>query len=241
MNKEKLASFIDHTLLAPNASSKAVEELCGEAMKYHFASVCVNPCFVKFCKNIVKDCGVKVCTVIGFPLGATTSEDKKKECENAIQNGADEVDMVINISAAMDGNFEYVENDIRAVVSSAKEAGEKVDRKITVKVILETCFLSDEQIVECSKRAVKAGANFVKTSTGFANAKDKNGNALFNGATVHHVKLMSKAVGSNCEVKASGGIRTKEAAAEMIKAGASRLGTSSGVKIYAEWDESLPL
>lgn len=239
MKREKLASFIDHTLLAPNASSKSVAKLCEEAMEYHFASVCVNPCFVKFCKNIIKDSGVKVCTVIGFPLGATTSEDKAKESENAIKNGADEIDMVINISAAVDEKFQDVENDIKTVISAAKKTGENEGRKIIVKVILETCFLSDDQIVECSKCSVKAGADFVKTSTGFANAKDKDGKPIFNGATVHHVKLMSQAVAKGCAVKASGGIRTKEAAAEMIKAGASRLGTSSGVKIYKEWDENL--
>lgn len=237
MKKQEIAKLIDHTLLAQTATEKDIKKLCDEAKKYNFKSVCVNPIFVSFCANELKNSDVKVCTVIGFPLGATTTEDKVAESKQAVKNGADEVDMVINVGEALDSRFDLIENDISCVVRSAKNAGEKQNKNVIVKVILETCFLSDQAIVECCKCAVSAGADFVKTSTGFATPKDSSGNLLPNGATAHHVEIMRKAVGKDFGVKASGGIRSAKTAAEMLNAGANRLGTSSGVKIIEEWKE----
>lgn len=239
MKKEKLASLIDHTALSPDASVRSIVQLCSEARQYRFASVCVNPCFVSLCREELEGSGVKVCTVIGFPLGAVTSKTKADETAAAVENGADEVDMVINISSAIDNRFNDVETDIAAVVNAAKAAGKKAGREIIVKVILETCFLSDTLIETCCQCAVKAGADFVKTSTGFANPKDADGNALPNGASAHHIALMRKTVGKDFGVKASGGIRTAETLIAMLEAGANRIGSSSGAKIYETWDESV--
>lgn len=238
MTSEKISSYIDHTLLAPNAVRKQVELLCQEALKYKFASVCVNPYYVSFCSEILKESDVKVCTVIGFPLGANTTDDKVSESVNAVKNGADEVDMVINIGAAINNEFSLVGEEISKVVDASKTAGKELNKKICVKVILETCFLSDSQIVECCKEAKKAGADFVKTSTGFANPKGLDGKPLSNGASEHHVALMRETVGSDMGVKASGGIRSARTAIAMLEAGASRIGTSSGVNIVENWDET---
>jgi deoxyribose-phosphate aldolase len=211
--KEK-ARMIDHTLLKPEATKEQIVKLAEEAKTYHFASVCVNPTWVKTAYEILKDTDVKVCTVIGFPLGATTPEVKAFETKNAIENGASEVDMVINIGALKSGDDELVEKDIRAVVEAAKG-------KALVKVIIETCLLTDEEKVRACQLAVKAGADFVKTSTGFSTG----------GATVEDVALMRKTVGPNVGVKASGGIRSADDLLAMEKAGANRIGASAGVQI----------
>jgi deoxyribose-phosphate aldolase len=211
--KEK-ARMIDHTLLKPEATKEQIVKLAEEAKTYHFASVCVNPTWVKTAYEILKDTDVKVCTVIGFPLGATTPEVKAFETKNAIENGASEVDMVINIGALKSGDDELVEKDIRAVVEAAKG-------KALVKVIIETCLLTDEEKVRACELAVKAGADFVKTSTGFSTG----------GATVKDVALMRKTVGPNVGVKASGGIRSADDLLAMEKAGANRIGASAGVQI----------
>jgi len=209
-----LAGMIDHTLLRADASKADIAKLTEEAKKYSFASVCVNPTWVAYAAEQLSGTEVKVCTVIGFPLGATTSAVKAFEAEDAIANGATEVDMVINIGALKDGNAELVEKDIRAVVEAA--AG-----KALVKVIIETSLLTDDEKVLASKLAVKAGADFVKTSTGFSTG----------GATPEDVALMRKTVGEQTGVKASGGVRSLEDMKRMIEAGATRIGASSGVKI----------
>ncbi|EFX53568.1 deoxyribose-phosphate aldolase [Streptococcus cristatus ATCC 51100] len=209
----KLNKYIDHTLLKPDASQEQIETLIEEAKKYDFASVCVNPTWVSFAAQALKATDVKVCTVIGFPLGANTPELKAFETSDAIQNGANEVDMVINIGALKSRNFDLVERDIRAVVEAAKGT--------LVKVIIETCLLTDDEKVRACQLAQKAGADFVKTSTGFSTG----------GATVADVALMRKTVGPDMGVKASGGARSYEDALAFIKAGATRIGASSGVAI----------
>lgn len=209
----KLNKYIDHTLLKPDASQEQIETLIEEAKKYDFASVCVNPTWVSFAAQALKATDVKVCTVIGFPLGANTPELKAFETSDAIQNGANEVDMVINIGALKSRNFDLVERDIRAVVEAAKGT--------LVKVIIETCLLTDDEKVKACQIAQKAGADFVKTSTGFSTG----------GATVADVALMRKTVGPDMGVKASGGARSYEDALAFIKAGATRIGASSGVAI----------
>lgn len=209
----KLNKYIDHTLLKADASQEQIETLIEEAKKYDFASVCVNPTWVSFAAQALKATDVKVCTVIGFPLGANTPELKAFETSDAIQNGANEVDMVINIGALKSRNFDLVERDIRAVVEAAKGT--------LVKVIIETCLLTDDEKVKACQIAQKAGADFVKTSTGFSTG----------GATVEDVALMRKTVGPNMGVKASGGARSYEDALAFIKAGATRIGASSGVAI----------
>jgi len=239
MTKKEIAAYIDHTLLAPNAGIKEIVMLCQEAKRYSFASVCVNPIYVPSAVNELDGSDIKICTVIGFPLGATTTKDKINEALNAISNGADEIDMVINIGAAKDGRFSEVGTDILEIVNACKEAGDKAGRKIIVKTIIETCLLDDASIVNCCLCAKKAGADFVKTSTGFANPKGIDGVPLPNGASEHHVKLMRDAVGSDMGVKASGGIRSVRTVITMLEAGASRIGTSSGVSIVENWDESI--
>lgn len=238
MTKEELAKYIDHTLLAPQAGIREIVILCQEAKRYGFASVCVNPVYVSAAANELEGSGVKVCTVVGFPLGATTTADKIFEAKNAISNGADEIDMVINIGAAKDGRFTEVETDILDVVTACKEAGKKLGKNIIVKTIIETCLLDDKAIVNACLCAKKAGADFVKTSTGFANPKGIDGMPLPNGASESHVKLMRKTVGDDMGVKASGGIRSARTLITMLEAGASRIGTSSGASIYENWDES---
>ena len=205
--------MIDHTLLKQDASSEAIEKLCLEAKEYHFASVCVNPGFIPLAAKILKGTDVKVCTVVGFPLGATLPESKAYEAKLAIEAGATEVDMVLNDSMAKEHNYKYIEDEVALV--------KKACGKILLKVILETCLLTDEEIIECSKASVRGGADYVKTSTGFSKG----------GATTHAVELMRKAVGPNVGVKASGGIHNREEAEAMVKAGASRIGASCGVQI----------
>ncbi len=210
-----LANMIDHTLLKPDATQQEVAQLCFEARKHTFASVCVNPTWVSLCAQLLQASQVKVCTVIGFPLGATSSETKAFETKTAIDQGATEIDMVINIGALKARDLELVAKDIRGVVNAAHSRG------IIVKVIIETALLSDEEKTIACLLSKEADADFVKTSTGFAGG----------GATVHDVELMRKTVGPEMGVKASGGVRTFEDAENMIKAGATRIGASAGVKI----------
>lgn len=236
MTRNELASYIDHTLLAPDASVKQLMQLFSEARKYGFASVCVNPVNVGIAATELKDTDVKICTVIGFPLGASSTNVKVYEAVDAISSGATEIDMVINIGAAKDGQYSVVSKDIAAVVEACKEEGKKLNKSIIVKVILETCLLDDYAISNCCLCAKKAGADFVKTSTGFASPKGVDGNLLPNGASEHHVKLMRETVGPDMGVKASGGIRSTRMALAMIAAGATRIGTSSGVSIIENLD-----
>jgi deoxyribose-phosphate aldolase len=211
----RLANMIDHTLLKPDATRDQVAQLCFEARKHSFASVCVNPTWVELCAQLLLGCPVKVCTVIGFPLGATAPEVKAFETENAIQHGATEIDMVINIGALKARDLELVARDIHGVVTTAHARG------AIVKVIIEASLLTDEEKTIACLLSKEARADFVKTSTGFASG----------GATVHDVELMRRVVGAEMGIKAAGGIRTFEDAENMIKAGATRIGASAGVKI----------
>ena len=213
LTREELASYIDHTLLKPEASREQIRAVCNEAKQYHFASVCVNSCWVPLIAEELKGSGVSVCCVIGFPLGASLSSVKAFEAREAVAAGAQEIDMVINVGAVKSGGWELVREDI-AAVNAAKGTAK-------LKVIIETCLLTDEEKVRVCQIAKEAGADFVKTSTGFSTG----------GATVHDVELMRRAVGPEMGVKASGGIRTLADALAMIEAGASRLGASAGVKI----------
>lgn len=237
MTKQEIAKMIDHTQLSAAAGQKDIAKLCEEAKKYGFASVCVNPVYVLMAASLLKGSGVHVCTVVSFPLGAESTVDKVTQSARALSAGADEIDMVMNIGAAKDGRYEDVEEDIASVVDSCRHIARSMHKEVIVKVILETCYLNDDEIANCSLCAKHAGADFVKTSTGFATPKDKDGNLLPNGATVHAVALMRKTVGSGMGVKASGGIRSAAEAAEMIKAGATRIGASSGIKIVEGWKE----
>lgn len=212
----KLNQYIDHTILKPAATAADVEVICREAVKYEFASVCVNTCHVRLVSRLLSGSPVKTCVVVGFPLGAMVVEAKAFEAKHAVSNGAQEVDMVLNVGALKERNDSLVEQDIRAVKEACGNA--------LLKVILETCLLSDEEKERACRLAVKAGADFVKTSTGFSTG----------GATTHDVALMRKTVGPNVGVKASGGIRTREDALSMIEAGASRIGASASVQIVSE-------
>ncbi|MCM3596285.1 deoxyribose-phosphate aldolase [Metabacillus idriensis] len=209
-----IGSMIDHTALKPETTKAQIETLCAEAKEYKFASVCVNPTWIETAAALLKGTDVKVCTVIGFPLGATTVETKAFETKDAIAKGATEVDMVINIAALKDKNDELVERDIRAVVDAAKG-------KALTKVIIESCLLTDEEKVRACELSVKAGADFVKTSTGFSTG----------GATVEDIALMRKTVGPDVGVKASGGVRDRAGALAMVEAGATRIGASAGISI----------
>lgn len=210
-----LASMIDHTLLKPDATSGQVQKLCAEAIENNFASVCVNSSYIPLCDSELRSTGVKVCTVIGFPLGAVITDVKEVETSISIALGANEVDMVINIGALKENDFEYVRNDIKAVVDAA------IEKNAICKVIIETALLSDEEKVAACLISKLAGTHFVKTSTGFGGG----------GANERDVALMKFIVGEDLKVKASGGIKNREDALKMIKAGAERLGTSSGVQI----------
>ena len=215
MNKEQIARLIDHTILKADASREAVIQLAKEAKENHFASVCVNPSQIETAFEILKDTpDVKVCTVIGFPLGVSTPETKAFETRDAIEKGATEVDMVINVGALKDRNDELVLKDIKAVVDAAQG-------KAVTKVIIETCLLTDEEKVRACELSVKAGADFVKTSTGFSTG----------GATVADIALMRKTVGPDVGVKASGGVRNLADVEALVEAGATRIGASSGIAI----------
>jgi deoxyribose-phosphate aldolase len=217
-NDADLAALIDHTLLKPDANEAQVAQLCHEARKYNFASVCVNPTHVKLCAQLLKGSAVRVCTVVGFPLGATPPEVKAYETRRAIDDGATEIDMVINIGALKSKDYVLVARDIAAIVATAHAGG------AIVKVIIEAALLTDEEKVIASKLAREAGAEFVKTSTGFASG----------GATPHDVEMMRRAVGPDMGIKAAGGIRSYADAQKMIEAGATRIGASASVKIMQE-------
>jgi len=216
MTRTQLARLIDHTLLKPDATEEQIRKLCDEAREHGFMSVCVNPYWVPFCRDLLSGTEVKVCTTIGFPLGANRSEIKAVEAEDAVNRGAREVDMVINIGALKSGRHDVVRNDIRAVV-------EAVSGEALVKVIIETGLLTDEEKVTACLLAREAGADFVKTSTGFGHG----------GATVADVSLMRRTVGPEMGVKASGGVRDLTTALAMVEAGANRIGASAGVAILA--------
>ncbi len=215
MDKKTIAAMIDHTLLKPEATPAQIEKLCAEAAEYHFASVCVNPVYIPLAARLLKGTGVKVCCVVGFPLGAIAPEQKAAEAASCAAMGAEELDMVIHVGAAKAGDWALVQRDIEGVVKAA--AGH------TVKVIIETCLLTDEEKVKACEAAKAAGADFVKTSTGFSTG----------GATTHDIALMRKTVGPEMGVKASGGIRDYETAMAMIEAGANRIGASAGIAIVA--------
>lgn len=212
----ELNKYIDHTLLKPEATKEQITKLCEEARQYDFASVCVNTCYVPLAKQLLAGSDVKVCCVVGFPLGAMDTVSKAFEAKTAVANGAQEVDMVINIGALKDEDYDYVTKDIAAVVEASKPA--------IVKVIIEACLLTDEEKVEACKCSMNAKAEFVKTSTGFST----------HGATPEDVALMKKTVGNVCKVKAAGGVRSYDDAMKMIEAGADRLGCSAGIKVMEE-------
>ena len=209
----ELNKYIDHTILKATASSADVQKLCEEAIEHEFYSVCVNGCYVADAKHLLQGTDVKIAAVVGFPLGAMTTAAKVFEAKEAVENGANEIDMVINVAKLKDGEFDYVENEIRQI----KEAiGDNI-----LKVIIETCYLTDEEKVKACELSLVAKADFVKTSTGFGTG----------GATYEDVKLMKSVVGNNAKVKASGGVRDKETAQKYVELGAERLGTSSGIDI----------
>jgi deoxyribose-phosphate aldolase len=210
---QKIAGMIDHTNLKPEATAEAIRRLCQEALDYGFYSVCVNSCYVSLCHSLLRGSAVKVCSVVGFPLGAMSTQGKAAETRLAVADGAEEIDMVIPVGALKENNLAYVRQDIRAVVEAAGQA--------PVKVILETCLLNDQEKVLACQIAEEAGAAFVKTSTGFSSG----------GATVDDIALMRRTVGDRLGVKASGGIRNLAAALQMAEAGASRIGASASVQI----------
>ncbi len=217
-NPERVASLIDHTLLKPEATEEDVLRLCGEAREFGFASVCVNPHWVRLTAQGLAGSGVRVATVVGFPLGANEVRTKIAEAKSALSKGAKELDMVQNIGALRSGNFELVQKEVAEAAALAHVSG------ALLKVILETCLLTDEQKITSCRLAAEAGADFVKTSTGFSTA----------GATVEDIRLMRQIVGDRIGVKASGGVRTLAALRQMVAAGANRIGTSSGVQIVRE-------
>lgn len=210
MNYNKM---IDHTVLKADTPLKTIKRICDEAMEYGFASVCINPCHVAYCADYLKDSDVNVCTVIGFPLGANTSAVKAFETKDAIANGADEIDMVMNIGALKDKNYDLVRDDVKAVVEAANGT--------LVKVILETCLLTEDEIKKACELCVEAKADYVKTSTGFSTR----------GATIEDVRIMKEAVHGKAKVKAAGGVRTPEDMVKIVAAGADRIGTSAGCSL----------
>lgn len=210
MNYNKM---IDHTVLKADTPLETVKRICDEAMEYGFASVCINPCHVAYCADYLKDSDVNVCTVIGFPLGANTSAVKAFETKDAIANGADEIDMVMNIGALKDKNYDLVRDDVKAVVEAANGT--------LVKVILETCLLTEDEIKKACELCVEAKADYVKTSTGFSTR----------GATIEDVQIMKAAVQGKAKVKAAGGVRTHEDMVKIVEAGADRIGTSAGCSL----------
>ena len=215
-NSRQLAGYIDHTLLKPEATEEHILELCDEAERYRFTAVCVHPCWVAMCKSRLPHSEVKICSVAGFPLGANDSMMKAHEARKAVQDGADEIDMVINIGRLKMGDYLYVYKEIKELVDESRPA--------IIKVILETCLLSPDEIVAGCVICKMAGVHYVKTSTGFSTS----------GARAEDIALMRRVVGQDIGVKAAGGIRNRETALEMIKAGATRIGTSAGIKIVTE-------
>ncbi|MBQ8080618.1 MAG: deoxyribose-phosphate aldolase [Clostridia bacterium] len=219
LKKAEIARMIDHTLLKATATREQIRKLCEEAKDYGFASVCVNPVQVPYAAELLRGTEVQVCTVIGFPLGAATSAAKAFETRDAVDNGATEIDMVIDIGAAKEGNFDKVRSDIAAVVEAAQGR--------LVKVIIETCYLTEEEKAAACRAAADAKADFVKTSTGFGTG----------GATVHDVALMKAAIPAGMKVKAAGGIHSYEEAVALVQAGADRLGASAGIAIVADAED----
>ncbi len=215
-DKKTLSAVFDHTLLKPDASQNDIKKICNEAVRYGFAAVCINPVHVSFAAELLKASPVRTCTVIGFPSGAGASESKAEEAGISIRNGADELDMVINIGALKENNYKLVEKDILSVLEKSGGA--------LVKVIIETCYLDEKDIIAVCKIAKAAGAHFIKTSTGFGSE----------GATVDNIRLIRKIIGNDMKIKAAGGIRTLEKTLDMLKAGADRIGTSAGVRIISE-------
>ncbi len=209
----ELSKYIDHTMLKADAGIEAIKKLCNEAIEYDFKTVCVNPSYIELCKELLKDSDVKVCTVIGFPLGQMTTESKVFEASDALEKGADEIDMVINIAKLKDRDIGYVTNEISEI--------KKACGSHTLKVIIETCLLTDEEKRLACQCIIEAGADFVKTSTGFSTS----------GATFKDVELLKQCVGDSCLVKAAGGVKTHDDMLKMIELGANRIGTSSGVKL----------
>ena len=219
MNKNiNIASYIDHTILNPDKTNEDIYKLCKEAIEYKFSSVCVLPHYVAYCRNLLADTGVKVCTVIGFPLGATHTSIKIAEAETAIEDGAIELDMVINISALKNKDYKTVQEDIEAVTEFAHL------NNAIVKVIVETCLLTLDEKIKICEIVSNAGADFIKTSTGFSTS----------GATIEDIELFRKHCSENVKIKASGGIRSNDFTIQLINAGADRIGTSSGIKIFNE-------
>jgi len=216
ISRKKLAKMMDSTVVKPTATKNQIEKLCKEAIQYCFGCVCVNPVYVKMAATLLKDSNVKICSTIAFPFGVSLPEIKASEAVKAVENGAEELDMVINLSALKSGDYECVKKDIAAVVDV-----KRVSNEVIVKVIIETDYLTDEEKIIASKLAKEAGADFVKTSTGF----------FGKGATIEDIKLMRRTVGTDMGVKAAGGIRTYDDAVAMIKAGANRIGTSTAVAI----------
>ena len=212
MTDKEILARVDHTLLKADAKKRDIERICKEALEYHTASICINPCYIEYAVSILGD-KIPVCTVIGFPLGAMTTEAKVFEAKDAVEKGAKEVDMVINIGKAKDGDFAYIEDEIRQIKQAV---GDHV-----LKVIIETCLLTDEEKIRLCHRVVNAGADFIKTSTGFSTG----------GATFHDVELFAENCKGGCKIKAAGGIRTREDMEKFIALGADRLGTSSAIKI----------
>ena len=226
LTKEQLAKTIDQTLLNPIATSKGIEQLCINAKKNHFAAVCINPTYIALAKKILADTDVKVCSVVGYPLGANTIETKVFEARNNVNKGADELDMVINLGAVKSGNYEYVEREIKIVVNVIRrEQIAEYNRHINIKAIIETAILTRDEIKKVCAIIERSGADFVKTSTGFG----------VKGAELDDVRLIREIVTRNTGVKASGGIRTFRDAQALIDAGATRLGTSSGINIIKEY------
>ncbi len=217
-----IAAYIDHTLLKQDAAAPQIDRLCAEAAQYHFASVCVNPWYVPRCVKHLQGTGVKVCTVVGFPLGATTTESKVFETLQAVRSGAEEIDMVMNVCAMKSGNTRAIEQEIQALAAA-------VEGHAILKVILETCLLTEEEKILACQIAKRAGADFVKTSTGFSTG----------GATVADVALMRRTVGPEMGVKAAGGIRDYATAKAMLDAGATRIGASAGIAIVQQEQEAL--
>ncbi len=217
-----IAAYIDHTLLKQDAAAPQIDRLCAEAAQYHFASVCVNPWYVPRCVKNLQGTGVKVCTVVGFPLGATTTESKVFETLQAVRSGAEEIDMVMNVCAMKSGNTRSIEQEIQALAAA-------VEGRAILKVILETCLLTEEEKILACQIAKRAGADFVKTSTGFSTG----------GATVADVALMRRTVGPEMGVKAAGGIRDYATAKAMLDAGATRIGASAGIAIVQQEQEAL--
>lgn len=248
LGKKDMAGYIDQTLLSPAATEEEVSAFCREAYGLGFAGVCVNPSFVALASGILRGSGVKVCSVVDFPFGAGGFDSKKEQAEAAVRHGAEELDFVIDLGLVKGGEWELLEKELtslnrgikefsaclRAQTPERQKGGNESVPSVVTKLILETCLLSDDEIVSSCLCAKSAGFDFVKTSTGFAVIKDSSGRSLSNGATVEAVKLMRATVGSGMGVKASGGIRTAADAFAMIEAGADRIGTSSGIKILGE-------